>query len=327
MKHIVITGATGFVGTALVRELLNRGTAVTALVHQDSDRKNLDGLDITVVKGGVTQPTSLAGLFDGVDGIIHAAGMLKQVDKSDVAYHSLNVEGTRNVLAEVSRLAVPPPLLHISSPGVLGPIETSDMADETTPLAPSTPREYSQAMAEMVAREFARHGLPVIIARPEFIYGPGNRRVLGLFRAVQQQMFFYIAGGAAYCHPTYIDDAVAGLLLALEQGRPGEIYHITGPCPVTFRELAETIAKALQVRAPWLGMSKNVAWNSAWLLEKIGEQLHIKPPYSRARVAFLSENRHFSRAKALTELGYVPQFSLSQGVTKTVAWYQQEGLL
>lgn len=325
MTKIAITGATGFVGGALARALAARGHEIIALARPSARRDHLADLPITWVTGDVTDRESLRGKFAGAEWLIHAAGMLGQAGVPERAYFDLHEQGTNNVLAE-AETAVIQRILHVSSPGVLGPI-SGPPADETTPLAPSNPYERSKAAAEQVALVYARGGLPVVIVRPEFIYGPGDLHVLGLFQAVRDGRFFTISGGQHTCHPTYIDDAVQGMLLALERGRVGEIYHVAGPEPVTFRELGETIAVALGVPPPRLNLSRPLAMAGATGLELLARPLKKRPPLSRTGVAFFSESRRFSWQKAHAELGYTPNYDLPTGVARTVAWYQEQKLL
>ena len=320
---VVVTGATGFVGGALVRALLERGHEVVGVTHAASAA--LQHHSLTWVKGDVTEPVTLQGLFAGADWLIHAAGMLGQAGVPESDYFQLHEKGTNNVLSEAGRAGVRR-ILYVSSPGVLGPI-SGPPADETALLMPSNPYERSKAAAEMVAQVHAKAGVPVIIARPEFIYGPTDLHVLGLFKAVRDGRFFTIDGGQYVCHPTYIDDAVSGMLLALENGRPGEIYHITGPEPVTFGELGQTIAAALDVPQPKLNLPRWFAWLGAAGLELVMGLIKKQPPLSRTGVAFFSEDRRFSWQKAHAELGYTPQFELSRGVAETVAWYRANGLV
>ncbi|MBK8899843.1 MAG: NAD-dependent epimerase/dehydratase family protein [Anaerolineaceae bacterium] len=322
---VVVTGATGFVGGALVRALLAEGYDVLGVKRPSSTPRTSQPPTLTWATADVTHPASLRGLFDGTDWLIHAAGMLGQAGVPERAYFALHEQGTNNVLAEAEKAGVRR-ILYVSSPGVLGPI-SGPPADETAPLAPSNPYERSKAAAEQVAQVYASAGLPVMIARPEFIYGPTDLHVLGLFKAVRDGRFFTIDGGHNTCHPTYIDDAVAGMLLAMRNGRPGHIYHITGPQPVTFRELGQTIAAALDVPPPRLNLPRWLAWLGAAGLE-IGMGLINKPPpLSRTGVAFFSEDRCFSWQKAHADLGYTPQFDLERGVAETVAWYREKGLV
>ena len=329
-KKVVITGVTGFVGSAIARAIAEDDIDLHALVRPTSDRWRVRDLPITWHIGDITVAESLQHVFDGADWVIHAAGILGQAGISESTYQRINGQGTRNVLAEISRSEGQPRVVVISSAGVLGPIvedEGATVANESSPLAPSNPYERSKAAAEMIARDYAETGMPIIIVRPEFIYGPGDLHVLGLFRAIQRRQFFYIGHGRNTCHPTYIDDAVDGLLRCLKFGKPGEIYHITGPRVVTFRELARTIAVFEDVPVPRLSLPKRVVWTGTSILEFFASRAGITVPLSRTGVAFFSEDRRSTSSKAQKELDYVPRFDLQEGVKLTVAWYREQGLL
>jgi dihydroflavonol-4-reductase len=324
--RVFITGATGFLGGALVRAMAQQGAEIHAFVRPTADRSTLDGLPVIWHEGNVTLPETLKGVFARAAFIIHAAGRLGEAGIPEEIYQQIHVDGTHNVLAEAMDAMDKPRVLYVSSPGVLGPIR-GEPAGEDAPLAPSNPYERSKAAAEEVARGFAVRGLPVIIARPEFVYGPGDRHVLGMFRAVLRGQFFYVDAGQHFCHPTFIDDAVQGMLACMNQGRSGEAYHITGPRPVTFREFAETIAGALSVRAPRLSLPKWLAMVGAAGLETLWMLTGRKAPLSRTGVAFFSEDRRFSWQKAQNDLGYSPRYDLTAGVSQTVQWYRQRGWL
>jgi nucleoside-diphosphate-sugar epimerase len=324
--NIFVTGATGFVGSSIARALLKRGDDVEAMARPGSNRGRLAATAVSWTSADLTQPDTLSGIFHGADAVVHAAGRLGEFGVPDDAYFQLHVEGTRALCAELLSMPTPPRLLYISSPGVLGPIN-GPPATEDAPLAPSNVYERSKADAETLVRANAEQGLPVVIARPEFIYGPGDTHVLGLFQAVQNGRFFYIGDGHNTCHPTYVDDAVNGILRALDAGRQGELYHIAGPEAVTFRELAATIAAALDVPEPRLALPRPLALSGAAVLEGAGRLTGFKPPLSRDGVAFFSENRRFSWAKAQQELSYEPQVNLTDGIARTVAWYREQGYL
>lgn len=327
MTKILITGITGFVGSSLAQALAEAGEVeLFGLIRPSSDLSPLAGLNVTCLEADVTYRDSLNGVFDWVDYVIHAAGMLGEAGVPESVYHQLHVDGTNNVLAEIESLDNPPKVLYVSSPGVLGPIN-GKAADETAVLNPSNPYERSKAAAEMMVKIYADHGLPVVTVRPEFIYGPGDLHVLGLFQAVQNGRFFTINHGRNVCHPTYVDDAVAGMLKVLNHGRAGQIYHISGPEPVTFRQLSDTIADACGVPHPRRNLPHVLALAGATSLEIVGGLINQKPPLSRAGVAFFSEDRRFSWQKAHDELGYTPIVDLKTGVEKTVAWYKEKGLL
>ena len=222
--------------------------------------------------GDITAPDTLTDDFAGAEWIIHAAGPLGQPNLAAQAYHRIHVDGTRNLLTAVRAQRGRPKVLYLSSPGVLGST-TKEPAPEDAPLAPTNPYERSKAAGEHVARDFAARGVMLIIARPGFVYGPGDRHVLGLFRAIQRGQFFYISSGHHLCQPTFIEDAVVGMLLCLTRGKAGEVYHITGPSSVTFRELRETIGRALGVRPPRLNVPRWAAMMAAATLETGGSWL------------------------------------------------------
>ncbi len=323
---VMITGITGFVGSSLAHALAKEGAELFGLIRPSSDLSRLAHLKVTCIESNILHPSTLAGVFDWVDYVIHAAGMLGVFGVPELAYHQLHVEGTNNILAEIEKLDNPPKVLYVSSPGVLGPISGTP-ADETAVLNPSNAYERSKASAESLVQIYAQNGLPVTIVRPEFIYGPGDTHVLGLFQAVQNGRFLYIGGGDAYCHPTYIEDATEGMIRCLKNGRIGEIYHITGPNPVTFRELGSTIAHALNVPPPSLNIARPLAMLGATGLELLGSIIKKAPPLTRSGVAFFSEDRRFSWQKAHEQLGFVPRYDLPTGIAETVKWYQEEGLL
>ena len=321
--RVFITGATGFLGGALARALVREGAEVHALVRPTADRTAQDGVGVTWHEGDVTVPTKLSGLMAGAAWIIHAAGRLGQAGLPEEMYHRLHEGGTRDVMVAALATGSQPRVLQVSSPGVLGP-NTGGPAPEDAPYAPGNPYERRKAAGELVALEFASRGLPVIICRPGFVYGPGDRHVLRLFQGIGRGRFFYIDGGRHLCHPTFVADAVAGMLLCLRCGRSGSIYHIAGPRPVTFRELGETIATALGVRPPWMSLPRWSAMLGAIGLETMGRVTGWRPPLSRTGVAFFSEDRLYSWQKAHEELGYTPEYDLATGVARAIAWYRQQ---
>jgi nucleoside-diphosphate-sugar epimerase len=321
--RVFITGATGFVGGALARTLVAEGAEVHALVRPASSRSSLDGVPIRWQEGDITDPESLSRFLSGAEWIIHSAGQLGQAGLSEDVYQRLNVDGTRNVLAAALAVGRQARILHVSSPGVLGPTGTA-LADETAPYRATNWYEKTKAAAEEIVRFYVAQGLTVTIARPGFIYGPGDKHVLRLFQAVKQGRFFYIDGGRYVCHPTFIQDAVNGMLLCLKHGKPGEAYHVLGPRPVTFRDLGTEMASALGVRAPRLSIPKSMALAGVYGLEVASRLMGKIPPLTRSGVDFFGEHRQYSWEKARHQLGYQPTYDLKQGFGETVAWYRKQ---
>jgi nucleoside-diphosphate-sugar epimerase len=326
MTSVLVTGGTGFLGGALARALCASGARVRVLARPTSDRARLQGLEVEVLRGDVLEPDSLPAAVREVDVVYHLAGMLGGMPVPAATYHALHVDGTRHVLSAAHQAGVRR-FVHVSSPGVLGPIY-GPPADETAPYAPTNVYERTKAEGERLALDFAaRTSLPLTVARPEFVYGPGDTHVLGLFRMVERGMFFYIGSGESVVHPTYVDDAVRGMRLCAERGQAGRVYHIAGSQPVTIRALATAIAEALGVAPPRFSIPLWLAKVGALGLEAVAKVARVRPPLSRGTVAFFTEPRAFSIARARDELGYAPQVSLPEGARRTVAWYRERGLL
>jgi dihydroflavonol-4-reductase len=300
--RVLVTGATGFLGSALARALASEGADVHAFARGSSDRSALDGVLVTWHPGDVTDPASLRAAVDGAEVIVHAAGRLGEAGVPEATYRAVNVEG-RGTCSPRRSPRAPASACCTQQPGRARP-DSGGAAVEDAPYAPATPYEQSKADAERIAVEHAGRGLDVVIARPGFIYGPGDHHVLGLFQAIQKRRFFLIDGGSARCQPTFVDDAVAGMLACLRRGRPGRPYHIAVPRAVTFRELAEEIAGALRVSPPRLSLPRPAAMLGATVLEEAGKAIGWRPPLSRAGVAFFSEDRVFSCERARAELGW-----------------------
>jgi UDP-glucose 4-epimerase len=325
-ERVLITGGTGFLGSHLVRALCQAGRPVRVLARPTSDLSRLGGLDVELALGDVLLPNTLSEALDGVAIVYHLAGMLGGARVPDAAYRDLHVNGTLNVLM-VAQAAGVRRFVYISSPGVLGPIRNPP-ADETWPHAPSNIYEATKSEGEKLALAFAqRTGLSLTVVRPEFVYGPGDTHVLGLFQAIQKRQFFFIGSGENHVHPTYVDDAVRGMMLCETDGCAVRVYQIAGPEPVTIRQLAMMVATTLGVAPPRLHVPRLLATAVAAGLELATVVVPFRPPLSRSAINFLTETRAFSTARAEAELGYVPQVPLSEGICRTVAWYQDQGLL
>lgn len=325
--NILVTGGTGFIGRNLINSLTEGPHKIKLLSRNKEAAELWAQPNVEVLFGDVTEPESLQGLFLGVEVVYHLAGKLGEAGVAEEVYRKLHYQGTKNVLEAALSAGFVKRFIHCSSAGVQGPILTPP-ADESLPYAPSNIYEETKAEAEKLVLEYHKqHGLPVIILRPEFVYGPGDLHVLGLFQAIKRGMFVIFGQGRSLLHPTYIDDTVQALMRCLEVSNQwGEVFIIGGERPLTVEELAYTIADALGVKRPyhvpmWLG------YTGAVVLEILGKCLGIDPPLNRTRLKFFTENRAFDITKARKQLGYSPQFGFAQGVKQTLDWYKEQGHL
>jgi nucleoside-diphosphate-sugar epimerase len=218
--------------------------------------------------------------------------------------------------------------VHTSTVGVHGHVEHPP-ADETAPLAPGDIYQATKAEAETLALQYHRaRGVPVAVVRPGAIYGPGETRLLKLFRSIARGRYAIVGSGRTFYHPVFIDDLVAGFLLALDRPEaPGEAFLICGPSYVSQDELAALVAKHTAGRVlPFHVPARPIQWLGD-LVEAVCVPLGLEPPLHRRRVDFWTKSRAFSIEKARRLLGYEPRTDLDRGIAITAAWYRQAGWL
>ena len=211
--------------------------------------------------------------------------------------------------------------------GVTGPLY-GVVADECYRCQPATVYEKSKLLGEQDALALSSEfGIPLIVVRPTFTYGPGDLHKLGLFRAIKNGKFVFIGSGTSVNHPVYIDDVVSGIRLALEKGRGGELYILGGDRPVSKKELVYTIADALSVKRPYFAVPRWSAQIGAVCFELLGKTFGFEPILTHSKVSILSDDFGYSIAKARNELGYLPKTDLTLGVSRTVQYYNDNDLL
>jgi dihydroflavonol-4-reductase len=287
----------------------------------------LSALRARVVTGDLAQAEALSRLVEGCDAVVHVAAVYRTAGHPDAYYREVNVGGTERLLEAAKRAGVRR-FVHTSTVGVHGDV-TDPPADETAPLAPGDIYQQTKAEADELALRFGRErGMAVVVVRPGAIYGPGETRLLKLFRAIARGRYAIVGSGRPFYHPVYIDDLVAGFLLALDRpGVAGEAFILAGPRYVTQSELAALIARhtggrVLPVHVP----AAPLRWAAA-LCEGLCVPFGIEPPLHRRRVEFWTKSRAFSIEKARRLLGYAPQVDVEEGVARTAAWYKAAGWL
>ncbi|HOX86357.1 MAG TPA: NAD-dependent epimerase/dehydratase family protein [bacterium] len=326
MKALV-TGASGFTGGYMVKNLLQHGYQVRALVRSTSRIDHLKDLPIDWVYGKLESADDLLRAAEGVDVIYHIAALYRAANVPDSIYEQVNVGGTRHVL-EAARAQGVKRVIHCSTGGVHGHVQNPP-GDEDSPFHPGDIYQSSKLAGEQLAMDYHReHGLPVTVVRPIGIYGPGDTRMLKMYRLIKKGRFVMFAGGRALYHLTFVADTVEGFRLAGESEKAvGQAYLIAGEEYVTLSEFAALIAEVLGVGKPWLKLPVWPLYGAAWLCEGICVPLRIQPPIYRRRVDIFVKDRAFSIEKAKRDLGYYPQVGLREGITRTAAWYTGEGLL
>ncbi len=323
-KRILLTGGTGFIGHALMVELLKQNYRIRVLVRRQVLIKDLP---VEVWHGNLTIPDTLIGIEKNIDKVVHCAGILGKWGTSEEDIHQTNVQGSLNLLRRFRNTPLQR-FIYLSAGGVTGPLPNGIIADENSPCQPATAYEKSKLAAEQQLLQYTKqYPVPLLIVRPTFTYGPGDRHKLPLFQAIKKRRFAFIGNGQSLISPIYIDDLLNGILLALQQGQTGATYIISGACPVSKQELVFSIADTLGVKRPDIYIPYTLAWYSATALETLMAPLSRQPFLTRSKVMMMGDNFAYTCAKAQTALGYRAKISLNQGIAQTIKAYQQQGLL
>jgi nucleoside-diphosphate-sugar epimerase len=318
-----VTGASGFIGSHLVRALKAKGWDVRAFVHR-TPLAEIRG--VTAVSGDILDEPALEKAMAGVDVVFHLAAAVGSIVLDPRAFQLVNINGTEAVLAAAGRAGVGR-VVHFSSIGVLGAVKAGVVADEDHPAAPRTWYDRTKFAAEAAVRRAVTGGLAVVIVRPGWVYGPGDRRTFKFIRAICRRRSALIAGAPGRQTPVYIDDLIAGVLLAAEKGRPGAVYHLAGDEVMTPEAMTAIVAAACGVVGPRLKLPRGLAVAAAFILEKTFGWVKKETPLNRGKLSFFLDPKAMSSARAKKELGFAPATDFSKGIVRAIAWYRENGWL
>jgi nucleoside-diphosphate-sugar epimerase len=323
---VLVTGATGFTGGHLARELQRRGRQVRALVRDPSKADALAKAGIELAPGDLVDAAAVKRAAEGCDVIYHIAAVYREARHGDDFYRRVNVGGTVNVL-DAARDGGVGRVVHCSTVGVHGDI-TSVPADENAPMSPGDVYQDTKLEAENIASQRFATLQGGTIFRPVGIYGPGDLRFLKLFKTIYNGSFRMIGSGDVLYHMTYIDDLVDGIIRCGEEAAAaGQVYILSGPRYTTVRELVASVAKAEGRQVPRGRIPLGPMMAAATLCEWLCKPLGIEPPLHRRRLDFFIKDRGFTSDKARREIGYQPRVDLEEGLARTFAWYRSAGLL
>lgn len=318
--RVFITGASGFIGSALIAGCIDRQWNVCVLQHtRRLAGKTASEQKFDVVEGDITHPASLEGLFKGVDILFHCAAALGASVLPESDFFRINAGGTQNVLRAAKDARVPK-ILHFSSAGVLGSVKRDEVADEDYPLNPQNSYDRSKLEGEKIARRFADDGMDIVIIRPGWVYGPGDRRTFKLIEAIAKKRFMLVTKGKALQTPVHIEDLVGGVFLCAEKGRKGHVYHIAGSEALQVRGIVTTIASATGSKVPPISLPLFPVKLAASALEWSFALFKKEAPLTRGKLSFFIHPKPLGIQKAIQELGYAPKISFAEGISQTVEW-------
>jgi nucleoside-diphosphate-sugar epimerase len=324
----LITGATGFLGGHLAEACASRGHKVRTIARVESDTTLLDRIGAETIRGDILDAQVIRKAVEGVDVIIHCAGKVGDSGSAE-EYRPVNVQALRGLL----EACIGKPLsrfIHMSSLGVYEARHHYG-TDESEPLPATHLDAYSQTKveADQLALEYHRkHGIPVVVLRPGFVYGPRDRTVLPkLIQRMTNGKVHYLGGDRRALNTIYVGNLVDAVFLAVENpSAVGQAYNLTDGEAVTKRRFFEAVADGMG-----LPRSKQIlpGWLAGIVVRVLKRQMRRavargrKPIVTPAQFKFLLLNLDFSIEKAKRELGYRPRFTFEQGIRETLAWYRQ----
>ncbi|HET7267613.1 MAG TPA: hopanoid-associated sugar epimerase [Oleiagrimonas sp.] len=329
---VLVTGANGFVGSAVVRNLLEAGYRVRALVRASSRMDNLAGVDAEPVIGDLRDPDSLADAMRGCRGAFHVAADYRLWTPDAAATEAMyasNVEGSRNVLRAASRAGVAR-IVYTSSVATLGLHADGSPADETTPVtldAMIGDYKRSKYLAEQAVEELAEsEHLDVVTVHPAAPVGPRDIKPTPTGRmvldAARRRMPVYVDTGLDIVH---VDDVAEGHRLAYERGTGGR-HYILGGDNLSLREILIEVAVITGRHAPWMRIPHALVLPPAHLAELLARFSKREPAVTVAGARLARKHMYFSHQRAAFELGYAPG-PAREALADAVKWYAENGRL
>jgi len=324
----VVTGASGFIGSAVVRRLLARGQKVRCVVEPGAKLDNLDGLDVEVVTADVNDRDAVERALDGCDTLFHLAAIYAIWLRDPALMYRVNVEGSKTVLwaayhAKVRRV------VYTSSIAAVGRGDKAQPVDETHEFSA---RDWddgnayirSKWLSEKDALRFAHEGLPLVVVNPAFPFGerdigptPTGGIIVG---ALRKQMPGYVDAG--FC-AIDVDDCAEGHVLAAEKGRVGERY-ILGNHNVMMRDFYRTVGDVAGIKIPDRRIPVAVAESVGWMMEKMANVTGKRPLATLKATRYAAHTHFFDNSKARRELG-LPSTPLDVTIEKAVRWFRTHG--
>lgn len=323
----LVTGASGFVGAAVARQLLAQGHEVRALVRPGGDRRNLQELALSLVEGDLGDPDSLRRAVAGCEWLFHIAADYRLWVPDPQAMLRVNVAGTETLLKLAGDAGVKR-IIYTSSVAALGLNQDRSPADEETPARLENMIGHykrSKFIAEQAVRKLvATQGLPVVIANPAAPLGPRDVKPTPTGRIVldtlRGKMPAYVDTGLNVVH---VDDVARGHLLAFEKGEPGERYILGGE-NMTLKAILDAVCACAGLAPPRIRLPRAPLYPVAWLAEGWAKLSGTTPPVTVDSLRMAGKFMHFSSAKARQALGYQPR-PARHAIEDAVAWFRDNG--
>ena len=327
-KPALVTGASGFVGSAVARALLEQGRKVRVLLRPQSDRRNIAELDVEICTGRLEDLASLKEALAGCGTLFHVAADYRLWVRDPAAMYRANVMGTR-ALMEAALAEGVERIVYTSSVAVLGLRDDDTPSDETTPSTVADmigPYKRTKFLAEQTVKQLVReHGLPAVIVNPSTPIGPRDIKPTPTGRMIVEaasgRMPAFVDTGLNLVH---VDDVALGHLLAETRGVVGERYILGGE-NLSLAEILRRIAALAGRKPPKLALPIPAIWPVALIAEAVGRVTGREPFVTLDGLRMARHKMYFSSAKAIGGLGYAPR-PAAAALADAIAWFRQAGM-
>lgn len=321
---ILVTGATGLVGTVLAKKLKERGDEVIALVRKTSSTKELEQAKIKLHYGDITEYNSLLEASKKADAIIHLAAVIHPVNVDESFYYNTNTEGTRNV----AKAAVANKVKHViysSSVTAYGKIEdeSKEITEETECIEQGL-YGRTKYKGELVLKEELEGRIPYTIFRIARIMGKGDKSLIIVAKLLKKSLFPVIGSGLTNMMPIHVNDVSDAIILSLNNKVTfNKTYNLAGTEVYTKLRFVNEMADTMGVKRPWLFVPVPIMTFLAICCEFVFKVLNKEPPLSRKRIMFFIHDRKYSTKKIRDDLKYKPKYSMEHIIKETIGWYKE----
>lgn len=326
---ILVTGGTGFTGVNLVKKLCATGAQIRVIARPSSNRAQLDELPIDWFEGDVFDEQVVEEAVKGVSYIFHVAAAYREAKISDEVYWNVHVKSTQVLAKHALKQPGFKRFLHTSTIGVHGHIDKPP-ADENYRFAPGDQYQATKIEGEQWIEQFGKENqFPVTIVRPAGIYGPGDRRLLKLFKLAKLPITPILGIGCKNLyHLIHVDDLTDFMMVAATSDNTvGQTYICGNSRSVSLQQMVKVIADYLGISARFLRLPVTPFFIAGDLCEAICKPLGIEPPIYRRRVAFFTKDRSFNTEKMTRDTGFECAYSNEEGIIALTRWYQEQGWL
>ena len=324
---VLVTGATGFIGSHLVEALVQRGAQVRCLVRDKTKLGWVKDSPVEFVVGNCREKNSLKQAVQDVDQVFHLAGATMAVKEK--TYFEVNGLGTENLVqACIENNPRLQKFISISSQAAAGPCRSGEKKKESDPCEPVSPYGKSKLLGEKLALSHA-HALPLLILRPCAVYGPRDKGFYTLCKGLSRRINPVLADHDQHISMCHVQDLVRGILLAAEtRTESGEIFFLSDGHDYRMAEIGDIFAQAMQINPLKLRLPRQMLFGMAFIAECFSRLTGTPSIMSRGKVKeMICKNWLCDISKARALLGYEPRIALARGAELTVAWYKKENWL